>query len=164
MRNKNKAFLWILTGIVVIGGLFVLPRILKKNDVNGAVPCLVPNVLLVQHIHPKLKIEVDGINENIPNEIGLSDICEKAIHTHEEGDGTIHVEAQDNRQYTLGDFFSVWGRSIERDGYVLFLTIDGHPFLDAIINDQPQPIKTFIILKDGQQIIMSYKTNTLNKK
>src|SRR3989338_131497 len=105
MKQKNKAtIIWVIVIVIVVVGLFLFPKIFGGN--NGAsakVPCLLPNIPLVQHIHPKITIIVDGVNEIIPNEIGLNSACEKAIHTHEEGDGTIHVESQDSRQYTLGD-------------------------------------------------------------
>jgi len=147
MKQKNKAVIIWFVVIVAVVGLFLIPRIFNKNnDANAKVPCLLPNIPLVQHIHPKITIIVDGVNEIIPNEIGLNSACEKAIHTHEEGDGTIHVESQDSRQYTLGDFFSVWSKSISREGYNLGITVDG-----GIVQDSAQ-----IIFKDGQQIVLKY--------
>ena len=146
MKNKSP-IIWIIIIAVVVIGLFIFPKIFIKNNVaNAKVPCLLPNMPMVQHIHPILKIEVDGANEIIPNEIGLSSSCEKAIHTHDEGDGTIHVEAQDNRQYTLNHFFSVWEKSISREGYNLEVTVDE--------NVVQEPAK--IIFKDGQKIMMKY--------
>ena len=147
MKQKNKAVIIWFVVIVAVVGLFLIPRIFNKNnDANAKVPCLLPNMPMLQHIHPVLKIEVDGVNEIIPNEIGLSPACEKAVHTHEEGDGTIHVEAQDNRQYTLNDFFSVWGKSIFREGYNLEISADGN-----VVQDSAQ-----IIFKDSQQIVLKY--------
>ncbi len=107
-----------------------------------------PNVPLVQHIHPILVITAGGRSESIPSEIGLSTSCERAIHTH--GDdaalGVIHVESQDRRNYVLSDFFSVWGKSLNRNGYMLKASADGVA-LDDLAS---------LLLKDGQQIKMEY--------
>ncbi len=133
---------------VVLVGLFLYPR-LTAPKVNGnsggyGAPCLVSNLPLLQHIHPELTIEVDGKEEVIPQNIGLG-ACERALHTHDEV-GIIHTEAQDKREYRLGDFFAVWNKPIERDGYALEITADGVAIQD--------PANLFF--KDGQKIVMKY--------
>lgn len=130
-------------GIIILGILFYIPRIGKKTIATD-VPCLVTNIPLQQHIHPILKITVDGKAEAIPANIGLNS-CERAIHTHDDA-GTLHVEAQDNSEYTLGDFFTVWGKQIDKPGYTVTITIDGKP------NTEIKNLK----LKDKQEIILIY--------
>ena len=128
--------------------LFAYPRIKSGGGGSSSgVPCLVPNLPLLQHIHPVLKIEIDGANEPLPSEIGLRE-CERAVHTHDDdvGRGVIHVESQDRREYTLHDFFGVWGKTIEREGYTLEATVDGAPLADP----------AGLIFKDGQQIVLKY--------
>lgn len=149
---KTKTWIWIVGIVVVLGGLFAYPRLNGERDGSGigsGVPCLVPNVPLVQHIHPVLAITVDGAREEISAGIGLAG-CERAIHTHNEdaSRGVIHVESQDRRNYALGDFFAVWGKPIVREGYMLTATADG----EAVENPETLP------LKDGQDIQLEYRS------
>jgi len=155
MRRNKSTLYWTIGIAVVLTGLFALPRFLSHNDggKSANVPCLVPNVPLVQHIHPHLTIEVDGREETIPANVGL-DACEKAIHTHQ-ADGVIHVEAQDNREYTFGDFMDVWGKSIERESFTFEAAVDNQPFDNNRLTD--------LKLKDNQQIVLKYTTITNNK-
>lgn len=127
--------------------LFSYPKLFgdKISAPGASVPCIIDNLPLIQHIHPILAITVDGANETIPANIGLSGACERALHTHD-ATGQIHVEAQDARTYTLGDFMSVWGKFINRDGYALKATAD-----ETVIAD-PQSM----ILKDGERIKLEY--------
>ena len=108
-------------------------------------PCLAPNVPLIQHIHPHLTIIVNGKNQIIPSDIGIASNCEKAIHTHN-GTGLIHVEAQDNRQYTLGEFFDVWGRAFPSNAKMMVNGKQNYEFGN-------------LVLQDKQEIIIEYQTN-----
>lgn len=150
MINRNY-ILWFLAGLAVI--LLALNLYGKSKPQTGmrAVPCLVPNVALMQHIHPTLQIIVNGVPEKIPANIGLSDTCERAVHTHD-ANGTLHVEAQDLHPYTLGEFFAVWKRPLVTPEFTS-MVVDG-----ALSKENPATL----ILKDKQQIILSY-THTPNK-
>lgn len=99
----------------------------------------------MQHIHPTLQIIVNGVPEKIPANIGLSDSCERALHTHDNS-GTLHVEAQDTHVYTLGEFFAVWGRPLVTPE-LTSMVVDG-----ALTKGDPATL----VLKDKQQIILSY--------
>ncbi|HXF44033.1 MAG TPA: hypothetical protein VNK70_01025 [Candidatus Paceibacterota bacterium] len=146
MRGNKSTLILIVVLAAVVVGLFSLSRILSGSSggYSSNVPCLVPNIPLVQHIHPHLTILVDGLEEKVPANIGLSS-CERAIHTHDET-GEIHVEAQDRREYTLGDFMDVWGKAIERPGYRLQVEVDGKAAYDP----------STIVLKDKEQIVLKY--------
>lgn len=139
----NNKWIWILGLVIVLGILLYIPRI-GKQTVSTDVPCLVANIPLQQHIHPILKITIDGKTEAVPANIGLAS-CERALHTHDET-GTLHVEAQDSREYVLDDFFTVWGKTIERKGYAVSMTVDKKP------NTELGLLK----LKDKQEIVLIY--------
>ena len=140
--------MWVAVGtvVLVLAGLFALPKFKNKdNNISTNVPCLVPNLPLVIHIHPELVIEVDGVRETIPKDLGVGGICERALHTHDTT-GQLHVEAQMVRDYHLQDFFDVWGKAIEREGYDVAMTVDG-----AVSMEYGQ-----LLLRDGQKIKLSY--------
>jgi hypothetical protein len=150
MQNSNKkTIVFAAVFVVFLVGLIVWQKYNNGSGEQGAhvastVPFVLPNAPLVQHIHPELTIVVDGEKETIPANIGLG-AQHRVLHTHDT-DGVIHVEAQDTRAYTLGDFFSVWGKTIERDGYSVELAVDGAPSEDF----------DNLVLKDKQQIVLTY--------
>lgn len=61
------------------------------------------------HIHAMLHIYLNGLLVPLPAEIGLpAKGIESSMHTHD-STGIIHMEAPHPFNYTLGDFFAVWG-------------------------------------------------------
>lgn len=70
------------------------------------VPCG-PSERFERHAHAHLTIVIRGQLRQVPASIGIpgSTIC--WLHTHDTS-GIIHIEAGDDRPFTLGDFFGVW--------------------------------------------------------
>jgi hypothetical protein len=63
----------------------------------------------VIHIHQHLDIFVNGKHETVPQSIGIYDgqfLTE--LHTHDTT-GIMHVESPKKREFSLGEFFGVWG-------------------------------------------------------
>ncbi len=51
----------------------------------------------------------------IPSNVGIVS-CGKPLHTHD-ASGTIHVETDVDRNYTIGDFFLIWGKIFNSNGF-----------------------------------------------
>src|SRR5438128_2581303 len=66
------------------------------------------------HIHPHLMILVNGEQQVIPANTGINPGCMHPLHTHDDT-GTVHVESPEERDFTLGDFFAVWGKTFTKD-------------------------------------------------
>ena len=67
---------------------------------------------LAMHIHPKLKILVDGVEMKVPANIGIApDGRMRVIHTHDET-GVIHIESPRPAEFTFGDFLKIWGKNL----------------------------------------------------
>lgn len=113
------------------------------------VPCL-PNghQSAAMHIHSKLTLVVDDVPELIPSGIGDTATCMAEVHTHD-ASGSIHIESAEIKQYTMGDFFAVWGKSIEREGYNLTASVSG------VRVDNPSEIA----LQDNIDIVFAYRRN-----
>jgi hypothetical protein len=62
------------------------------------------------HIHEHLDVLVDGKRVVVPAGIGIDPAGRfiSPLHTHDTS-GVIHVESPTVRQFTLGEFFGVWG-------------------------------------------------------
>ena len=55
-----------------------------------------------------VQILVNGQNVTIPSGIGIVGSCIRPIHTFSSS-GTVHIDTDENRTYTLKDFFLLWG-------------------------------------------------------
>ena len=58
------------------------------------------------HIH----VHIEGMD--IPKNIGISPGCFMPLHTHDTT-GWIHLESSTPREFTLRQFFEIWGKPIE---------------------------------------------------
>jgi hypothetical protein len=63
---------------------------------------------VAEHVHVALSIYVHGQQETVPAQIGLTPQLFAPLHTHDTS-GTLHVESAAPYQFTLGQFFDVWG-------------------------------------------------------
>ena len=108
------------------------------------------------HIHALLHIYVDGLLVPLAANIGLDPAkkLESSLHTHD-GTGIIHMEAPHPFQYTLGDFFSVWGVKFGPDqlgglhgygGNHLHFYLDGGPLSNPAAH----------VLHDNDRIVIGY--------
>jgi hypothetical protein len=90
------------------------------------------------HIHQHLTILDRGKPVVVPQYIGIPNgkNCIYWVHTHTP-DGIIHIEAPQDRTFTLGDFFAVWGQPLNRTqvatataakGQSLKVWVDGKPY------------------------------------
>lgn len=93
------------------------------------------------HIHVHLSLIVDGRQIAIPKAIGVVDAHIRApgfvdsdelywLHTHD-ATGIIHIEAPVQRQFTLQNFFDVWGEPLNRDDVAGFKG-DVHAYINGI--------------------------------
>ena len=98
--------------IAIIVGISVL--VSNNSSSTSAVP---KDQIVAQnglHWHPRLKILVNGENQEIPANVGILPSKHEEIHTHEDNkEGIIHMEMQGvvTREETrLGRFFEIWGK------------------------------------------------------
>jgi hypothetical protein len=71
---------------------------------------------VIEHIHMHLDIFVNGKREPVPAGIGIFNTTGGFItdlHTHD-ASGVIHLESPTRREFTLGQFFGVWGVRLTR--------------------------------------------------
>ena len=149
MKGKN---FYILLAVVAVGILILIGagRFLTPGGgvywKDTAVKCLVQGHQgLAQHIHPLLRVVVDGADEIIPANIGVASTCLAEVHTHD-ATGTIHVESVEIKDFALQDFFAVWGEPFERTGFSLRVTVNGD---ESVAGGN-------LILRDGERIVLEY--------
>jgi len=113
---------------------------------------------LAVHYHAHLTVMYRGQPASIPANTGIPSggSCLYWMHTHDDS-GVIHIEApvgQAKRQFTLGDFFAVWGQPLSRT-QVATLQVGSGNQLKVWVNGTPytgDPSK--IILKSHEQIVL----------
>jgi len=67
------------------------------------------------HIHSHLDIFINDEKSTIPSDIGIiPNTCLYWLHTHEDS-GVIHIESPENRTFTLGQFFYIWGERLSNN-------------------------------------------------
>jgi hypothetical protein len=121
----------------------------------------------VLHIHQHLDIYVNGKQIAVPANIGIYDgqfLTE--LHTHDTS-GIMHVEAPVAENFTLGQFFGVWGVRLNADcvgGYCQQVTpwtvyVDGQAYSGdpATLVLKPHQEIAFVIGTPPKKIPSSYK-------
>lgn len=107
------------------------------------------------HIHPTLEIVVNGEKQEIPPNIGVLPNCMNALHTHD-AVGTIHVESPERRDFTLADFFAVWGKPFTNEEILEFKTDETHR-IKVLVDGVEVDTYENTVLKDKEKIIISYE-------
>jgi hypothetical protein len=110
------------------------------------------------HIHSRLELYVHGQKVPVPAEIGITSDITSPLHTHD-ATGVIHVESSEQRTFTLGEFFDVWGVRLTQsclgayrggDEGTLRVFVNGEPILGSI-RTLPLRNETEIVLTFGRQ-------------
>src|SRR5439155_891739 len=83
------------------------PPFTNVNSSTAVVPCDGLEHTQV-HYHAAIQILDKGKPVAISTGVGRQDFCYYWLHMHSGEAGIIHIEAPDDRQFTLGDFFRVW--------------------------------------------------------
>lgn len=108
------------------------------------------------HIHPELSIVVNGTEVPVPLNLGVKATGMTAIHTHDEK-GIIHVEAPIKKDFTLGDFFAVWGKDFSRTK-LLDNEINENTEIIVTVNGQKVDTYENTILGDKDKIVIIYQS------
>jgi hypothetical protein len=108
------------------------------------------------HIHALLHIYVDGLLSPLAANIGLDPAkhLESSLHTHDHT-GIIHMEAPHPFNYTLGDFFMVWGVKLGPD-QVGDLKGLGGDHLHFFLNGRPLSDPAAHVMHNRDSIVIGY--------
>lgn len=154
-RLKRLVYGAIATVAVVV---FVMLLLQGTHEGNAAD---VPEISLPRgpiHWHPHLRIIINGIEQNIPADIG----GHKPIHTHEPG-GILHMENERPTLHTLqlGNFFEVWGRNFSNDCIFDYCTTDGK--LTMTVNGKENNEFEKYVMHDKDKIVVEYNAFNLSE-
>ncbi len=151
---------WIAGGVVVIMIGFILWGNHSASTLTTrelALSCTT-DPLTRFHIHPNLQIVINGVQQVIPADIGISLTCMHPIHTHD-ATGKIHIESPEPRDFTLGDFFAVWGKTFNQN-QILDSVVDASHTIAVTVNGSRVDTYDNTVMHDNAQIVISYGAAT----
>lgn len=145
--QKSARVGWWLGAIALVLPLLAASLSLRKSpQTNREVALRCTTDMATQfHIHPQLKIMINGAPQEVPANIGIGARCMNALHTHD-ASGTIHVESPEKRDFTLADFFAVWGKPFSQD-QIIRETVNGIEVKDY----------ENTVFRDKDQIVIYYE-------
>lgn len=104
------------------------------------------------HIHPRVRIIVNGQDVPIPTNVGISAQGYQPIHTHD-ATGMLHIEAPIVRDFHLKDFFDTWGFVFSKQEVAGWYTNAAQPFT-MTVNNQPSTAFGSLLLRDRDEIVL----------
>ncbi len=142
---KKYSLLILFVGILLLGIYFLStsyrtnksPNLSVKKESNDK------SKILDQCVGPKdeqnhydviLHISYLGQNYPIPENIGIENGCMHHLVTHDSTSGMIHAHFAQYYPFTLGDFFTIWGKTFNRNQvgeiiagnkYIFTLSVNG---------------------------------------
>lgn len=107
--------------VVLVVGVYAL--VINSPHPKVSLPSYLDKCVVLElpgyHSHPNLTIIISGYNYPIPAGLGIQGSCLKPLHVHEEP-GVIHIEPDENRTFTLSDFFLTWGNWANNPTFATF--------------------------------------------
>lgn len=113
-------FIFIVVAVVLLVGGAIWSKQAQESD-----PDLISSNGL--HWHPLLTVNVKGMKQEMPANLGILGSTMGPIHTHEPS-GEIHLEFPGvvrKEQITLGQFFKTWGKEFNSFGSNVKMTVNG---------------------------------------
>lgn len=153
---KKKIRNWTITIIILASIVFGISYLKPENPEGGDLLSinLRDHTNLALHFHPFLEIEVDGENQLVPANIGVSNTGMKIAHTHN-NDGEIHVETPTRVDVFLYHFFQIWGKEFNSE-CIFDHCVDETHELKVFVNGVEDNRYENILLKDGDKIKIVY--------
>ena len=163
-KKRNKTILTVVLVIVMAFGLLGSGTISQffgggstgssRTTREIAMSCTL-DMYTQFHIHPHLRIVINGAVQTIPASIGVSLSCMHPVHTHDTA-GTIHVESPEQRDFTIGDFFAVWDKKFSKD-QILDSAVDVQHEVIITVDGQQSDAYENLVFKDKQEIVIEYR-------
>jgi len=139
IRRPRRILFYALIGIAIILVSVAATEVVSVNTIR-------------MHIHPQLSISIRGATETLPANIGIDQDLWRDHSLERYGvngasplltrdsSGTIHVESNTVRDFTLHEFLAVWGESID---------------YSQVVGSPTQPGESACIFVDGQSMSLS---------
>jgi hypothetical protein len=110
----------------------------------------------ISHTHAWLHVYVDGKQEPVPANIGIDPATQTlaALHTHD-AEGIVHMEADREFDFTLGQFMAVWGVAFSKDR-LGSLTPKGDQQLQVYLNGKRVDDPVNVVMPEHGNLVIGY--------
>lgn len=145
-KRRQRGIISITLALALIA-IIVVALIFLRGPPN---PVVLPDYLahcvngsLFYHSHPNLTVTINGANFPVPANT-FNQSCSQPIHTHAGEPGVLHIETDQDRDYTVGDWFMLWGYYVGNTTYTTFTSsqifnykVDSTHHLNMTVNGIP---------------------------
>ena len=157
LKKAFKTGLMFLVPVLAISGfIWYLAKTTPANpDQGGDLSACVQHTGVGMHIHPHVSITINGQPEKIPANIGVTPLCMRPIHTHDDS-GTLHLEFKKPQLVKLEGFFQVWEKTFNEE--CIFDSCNGaDKKVKLFVNDAENVDFGNYIMKDKDVIEIKYE-------
>ncbi len=122
------------------------------------------------HIHPQLSILIRGASETLPANIGINQNLwtDRSLDQYgvngfsplltRDSSGTIHVESNTVRDFTLHEFLGIWGESMD-SGQIVSNPIQPGESVCLFVNGQSMSPSSDVTFDNQQKILLEIPPN-----
>jgi len=158
IRRPQRILFYALIGVSIILVSVAAAEVVSMNTIR-------------LHIHPQLSILIRGASQTIPANIGINrDLWrDHSLDRYgvngvsplltRDGSGTIHVESNTFRDFTLREFLAVWGEPFDYSQVVGNAVQQGE-FACIFVNGQSMSLSSDVAFLDQQKIILEIPPNS----
>jgi hypothetical protein len=158
-RRRRKYMMIIIPVIIAVAAASIAGAILYQPPTAVAISGIECNRSEQHnyHIHSGLDIFVNGVQQQVPSNIGIlsSPSCLYWLHTHAEN-GIIHVEAPATREFTVGQFLDIWQQT--HNSTAFFDSVSGMPVTAYVDGQRFEGDYRTIPLESLRKIVLTYGT------
>ena len=157
-KKKFKRIWWIVVIILfVLAFLGLILYSFMAGDASPDVPGLISRKGI--HWHTNLSIKIQGVEQEIPKDIGIKGLIHNPVHTHDL-DGVIHLEFSGRvtqSDIRLSEFFKAWGKTFSKDCIFEFCTgLVGTVTMQ--VNGEQDTLFENYLMQDGDRVEIRYDT------
>lgn len=160
MKKKSWAYLGAALGLGLL--VYIIWLAASNSQDCATMPATEMDIgdhqNIISHIHSTLSITINGEKLIIPSNIGVPTGVMRPIHTHDSS-GKIHIEGLCPRDFTLGEFFDIWGQTLTDECIMSYCEDETHT-LTMFVNGIETTRYRDLILKDNDEIEIVYEETT----
>jgi hypothetical protein len=158
IRRPRRILFYALIGIAAVLISVAAAEVVNVNTIR-------------MHVHPQLSILIRGASETLPADIGIDrdlwrdhsldrfGVNGMSPLLTRDGSGTIHVESNTIRDFTLYQFLAVWGKSIDYS-QVVGNQVQAGESICIFVNGQSSALSSDVVFVEQQKIILEIPANS----